>query len=400
MKTLLSLLLAILFTCLPVVGAEPPLRTAGLLQAATEPVRVVCFGDSITGVYYHTGGRRAYPEMLEAGLRQLHPGAEVRVHNAGVSGNTTGQALARLDRDVLALRPHLVTVMFGMNDVVRTPPAEFYANLRAIVRRCRAAGSEVLLCTQNSVLENPERPNARLAEFTALIRTVAAEETVPLADCHARFEALRRRDPLEWRLLLSETIHPNLDGHRLFAAVIAEALCGRAPDWTRVPAPAPALPRSRQRLAAGQPLRVLAMPPCDRWIAAALQRRFPGVPVQVTAWPVAGQSLAQLEAASRRVRHQPPDLVMLAVPAQAMTGTPEEQHRLYSWILNWSLSFGRQEWDVLALPPSLAQEAAGPVDATAERFARRLIHGKDLATVEPGAGAPESVVIDWLDWNL
>lgn len=400
MKTLLCLLLAILSTCLPAVGAAPPLRTAGLLQAAREPVRVVCFGDSITGVYYHTGGRRAYPEMLEAGLRQLHPAAELRVHNAGVSGNTTRQALARLDRDVLSLRPHLVTVMFGMNDVVRTPPAEFRANLREIVRRCREGGSEVMLCTQNSVIENPERPNARLAEFTDIIRAVAAEENVALADCHARYEAVRARDALEWRWLLSETIHPNLDGHRLFASVMAEQLGGRAPDWSRVPAPAPALPRSRQRLAAGQPLRVLAMPPCDRWLADALQRRFPGAPVQITAWPVAGQSLAQLEAAAKRVRHQPPDLVVLAVPAACLTGAPEEQHRLYSWVLNWSLSFGRQEWDVLALPPSLAQETAGPVDVGAEQLARRLIHGKDLATIEPGEGPPAALFQAWLEKHL
>ena len=34
-------------------------KTAELLQAGKEPVRVVCLGDSVTGVYYHTGGRRA-----------------------------------------------------------------------------------------------------------------------------------------------------------------------------------------------------------------------------------------------------------------------------------------------------------------------------------------------------
>src|SRR4051794_39903014 len=38
-------------------------RAAELL-AAGKPVTIVCFGDSITGVYYHSGGWRAYPEML------------------------------------------------------------------------------------------------------------------------------------------------------------------------------------------------------------------------------------------------------------------------------------------------------------------------------------------------
>src|SRR6266567_4729526 len=63
----------------------PPLRVKELL-AAGKPVTIVCFGDSITGVYYHTGGRRAYPEMLELALKKVHTTALVKVINAGVSG--------------------------------------------------------------------------------------------------------------------------------------------------------------------------------------------------------------------------------------------------------------------------------------------------------------------------
>ena len=93
-------------------------RTRRLLEEGREPVRIVCLGDSITGVYYHSGGLRAYPEMLEIALRQAYPNAPVTVRNAGISGDTTKGALARLDRDVIAHHPHLVTVMFGMNDLV------------------------------------------------------------------------------------------------------------------------------------------------------------------------------------------------------------------------------------------------------------------------------------------
>ena len=39
-------------------------RTAGLLSAGSDEVRIVCFGDSITGLYYHSGGRRAYCDLL------------------------------------------------------------------------------------------------------------------------------------------------------------------------------------------------------------------------------------------------------------------------------------------------------------------------------------------------
>ena len=71
-----------------------------LLTFGEKPVTIVCLGDSVTGVYYHTGGRRAYPEMLEIAIKLAVPKAKVTVINAGISGHTTQNGLERLDRDV------------------------------------------------------------------------------------------------------------------------------------------------------------------------------------------------------------------------------------------------------------------------------------------------------------
>lgn len=40
-----------------------------VLSVSDQPITIVCLGDSVTGVYYHTGGHRAYPEMLELALK-------------------------------------------------------------------------------------------------------------------------------------------------------------------------------------------------------------------------------------------------------------------------------------------------------------------------------------------
>ena len=72
-----------------VVGlAAAPDKTRQLLTTAKEPVRIVCIGDSITGVYYHSGSVRAYPEMLQIALRKIHPKTKITVRNAGISGDT------------------------------------------------------------------------------------------------------------------------------------------------------------------------------------------------------------------------------------------------------------------------------------------------------------------------
>ena len=45
-----------------------------LMSAFVLSLSVVCFGDSITGIYYHSGNRRAWPEMLKIALDQWFDG--------------------------------------------------------------------------------------------------------------------------------------------------------------------------------------------------------------------------------------------------------------------------------------------------------------------------------------
>src|SRR5690606_8655205 len=95
---------------------RPALPNFARRLQAGQPVKLVGFGDSITGIYYHTGGRRAWPEILGGLLRAACPPADLTVINAGVSGNTAAHALDRIERDVFAHRPDLVAVQLGMND--------------------------------------------------------------------------------------------------------------------------------------------------------------------------------------------------------------------------------------------------------------------------------------------
>ncbi|HBJ84759.1 MAG TPA: hypothetical protein DDZ88_12990 [Verrucomicrobiales bacterium] len=370
-------ILLFLLACVSLLSAAP-LKTAQLLAAGKEPVRIVCIGDSITGVYYHTGGLRAYPEMLQTALQKIHPQAQVTVRNAGISGDTTTGGLKRLERDVLAHKPHLVTIMFGMNDLVRTPVADFQNNLREIIRRCRAIDAEVILCTQNSIIESPQRPGAKLAEFTQAIRDIAKAESLPVADCFAAFEAVHAKDALEWNLLLSDPIHPNMAGHKLFAETIAHTITGQKTSLSEIGPPLPALRHTLDLLKVGKPVKVLAMPPYDTLIAPAIQHLYPKAIVNVTPWPVEGQTLAQLEESAKKVRAMAQDLVLIAVPGSLPVQKPEAFHKSYSWIMNSSLSFGPQQWDVIVALPSAAKAKLTTEEQQHEALARRLIEAQDL----------------------
>jgi acyl-CoA thioesterase I len=109
--------------------------------AAHTPV-IVDFGDSLTAGYGLMPGE-AFPARLEAWLHQH--GIAARVINAGVSGDTTTDGLARLDW-ALADKPDLVILALGANDALRgIDPAIVRANLQAMIRKIKAAHAEVLL---------------------------------------------------------------------------------------------------------------------------------------------------------------------------------------------------------------------------------------------------------------
>ncbi|MCC6488219.1 MAG: SGNH/GDSL hydrolase family protein [Candidatus Hydrogenedentes bacterium] len=365
-------------------AAQGQARVAAMLEAGAEPVRIVCFGDSVTGLYYHTGGRRTYSDMLQIALQRLYPAASVTVINAGISGNNTVNALARIETDVLAHKPHLVTIMFGLNDITNLTMEQYAENLASIITQCRAAGSEVLLCTPNAVEETERRPSAKLEEYIAALQKVAVDNSVPVVDCYAAYQQVRAKDPLAFAFLMSDEIHPNMDGHKLFAQVIAEAIAGKPVSLEDVESPFPAMPKTLALLKEGKPVRVYAMPPYDALIAPALLSAFPSATIEVTAWPVEGRSVAQLEADAKPVREMGVDLVIVAVPADANAESPEKYLRSYSWVMNYALSFAHQEWDVIAFPPSTANPALAADEN--EPLARQRIHAQDLGTITRADG--------------
>ena len=264
----------------------------------------------------------------------------------------------------------------------------------------------MLLCTPNSIITTSDRPVPRLVEYCQAIKEVGAAQQAPVCDIYAAYEAVRARDPLAWRLLLSDEIHPNMDGHKLNAETIGRAITGQEISLKDVGLPQPALPKALSLVKAGKPVRVLAMEPLDKMIAKALQAVFPDAKIEVLRWPTAGQSLAQIEAASKTVRGTPVDLVLIAVPASVTPpaeSPSEEAIRSHSWILNWSLSFGLQEWDVVAVAPSVLQTELTPQEQAADLFSRRMIQAQDLNLItrqSDDSSPPERILEAWFRTQL
>jgi len=140
----------------------PTLATTPL---ATDGV-IVAMGDSLTeGLGVNQA--EAYPAQLERKLREN--GYNYTVINAGVSGETTTGALARVDW-MLTLKPDIVILATGGNDSLRAiDPALTQENIRQLVQTFQTAGVVVVLAGMQTVQNlGQEYTNAFRAIYPAL----------------------------------------------------------------------------------------------------------------------------------------------------------------------------------------------------------------------------------------
>jgi acyl-CoA thioesterase-1 len=159
---------------LQAVGLVLGLATASLPGAAAAPVSIVALGDSLTAGYGLDPGE-SFPEQLQAALAAR--GHDVSVANAGVSGDTASDGLARLEWSVPA-EADIVIVELGANDALRgIDPAVTRQALADILGKLRARGQAVLLV---GMLSPRNLGDEYAAEFDAIFPDLAQQHGVPL----------------------------------------------------------------------------------------------------------------------------------------------------------------------------------------------------------------------------
>ncbi len=208
-----------------------------------KPGGIILFGDSTTAL--RPGAvKKVYSVRIEEALQSI--GSSLRVYNAGIGGNTTRDAVKRLDRDVLAHKPRVIVMQFGINDsavdVWKNPPAteprvslaEYLDNLRHLTAAARNSGAKVILMTTNpirwtSLLRDrygkaPYDPDseegfdaATLAGYNDALRQLAMELELPLVDIRAAYPKYAIVKGTTVDGLLLDGMHPNDLGHELVA---------------------------------------------------------------------------------------------------------------------------------------------------------------------------------------
>lgn len=198
---------------------------AALPPAAPGETRVVFMGDSITEGW----GTKATATTPDRG--EFFPGKPYV--NRGISGQTTPQMLVRFRQDVIDLKPRVVVVLAGTNDIAentgKTTLREIGNNIASMSELARANGIAVVLCSVLPASDFPWHPGLepapKVKTLNAWIKEYAAKSGLVYVDYYSRMVNSEGGLKAE---LSPDGVHPNRAGYEIMAplaeAGIAEAL--------------------------------------------------------------------------------------------------------------------------------------------------------------------------------
>ena len=191
-------------------------------------INLVYHGHSVPAGYFDTPNVRtfdAYPHLFHRELKSRFPHAVINTIVTAIGGEISPRGVKRTD-EVLAHRPDLVIIDYGMNDL-GIPPEEMKASWASMIETFLRAGVLVVLVTPTWDEREPDRlreGQPGLKEVAAIIHKLGECWNVPVADVYGRWTR-QVEAGVEAFSMLAWSNHPNAAGHRL----ICQALMGCLP---------------------------------------------------------------------------------------------------------------------------------------------------------------------------
>ncbi|WP_207422497.1 SGNH/GDSL hydrolase family protein [Desertivirga brevis] len=161
-------------------------------------------------------------------------------YNRGISGNKVTDLQKRWEDDTLALKPDVLSILIGINDVAAViqksefakSPEEFETIYRDILQRSRTANPQLILVLGlpfvtpvGQVKENWKQWSGELEKRGAVVQKLAGEFDAVLVDYPSVFtKACKRKEPAYW---IWDGIHPTIAGHELMAREWLKQVGGR-----------------------------------------------------------------------------------------------------------------------------------------------------------------------------
>ena len=220
-----------------------------------KPVTIAFLGDSVTqgcfDIFYDENGKiqtffepqNAYSQRLKEILNILYPSVQINIINSGISGDSAGGGLKRVDRDVLSYNPDLVVISYGLNDVTfdKKGLETYIESLKGIFKKVKESGAECIFMSQNyynntischlakgaeelaQVLMQKQN-DGLLKEYYQNAIKLALDMGVKVCDVYKKWEAMEKGGVKVTNLLSNKLNHPIPELHYLFAYSLLEVM--------------------------------------------------------------------------------------------------------------------------------------------------------------------------------
>jgi len=191
--------------------------------------RILFTGDSITDCgrvrenEKHLGG--GYASFIGARLQAYLASPDLQIYNRGISGNRASDLLGRIESDLLALKPTVVSILIGINDVWRrydrndaTSADAFEKSYRTILDRINHELEARVVLLEPFLLHVPDDRHAWREDLNPkidVVRKLAAEFDAELIPLDGLFAKMATQAPAAF--WAGDGVHPSAAGHALIA---------------------------------------------------------------------------------------------------------------------------------------------------------------------------------------
>lgn len=187
---------------------------AALFQVSISTKTILFYGDSITAGY-GLSVEDAFPARVAEALKAK--GMEVKVVNAGLSGETSAGGLSRIDW-ILRQPIDVFVLELGGNDGLRGLPLDqTKTNLQMIIDKVKAKNPDVKIVLAGMMVP-PNLGKEYTTEFRNIYPELAKKNNATLIPF--LLEGVGGDDKLN----LPDGIHPNVEGHKIVAKTVVKVL--------------------------------------------------------------------------------------------------------------------------------------------------------------------------------
>jgi len=193
-------------------------RYAEANKISPEANRVVFMGNSITDMWPSIS-----PSFFEDHQNYI---------SRGIGGQTTGQMLLRFRKDVIQLKPKVVVILAGINDIAQNTgfiPNEVIAeNIMSMADIASENDIEVIICSVLPAHNFPWSPGLepanKVIELNNMLKVFAQKKGFPYVDYHSAMKDEKNGLKVPEYTTADDLIHPNASGYKVMESLVQPAI--------------------------------------------------------------------------------------------------------------------------------------------------------------------------------